>query len=101
LELVKLRTDLPEKFADTAAVLSKKDADWQKIRDLCIKYNFKSILKDLPDLPAASAVAEKAPSSCSSGLFVEGELFFADECVNEKKESTAKENSEAVQGELF
>ncbi len=48
LELIRLRDDLPERFAQWEKVLCRKAPDWQKIGNLCRKLELKSILRDLP-----------------------------------------------------
>ena len=51
LILVRLKTTLPEEFADVEKVLVRKNPDWQKIADICQEYSFNGILKDLPCQP--------------------------------------------------
>ncbi len=46
--LIRLRTELPERFSDPEKHLIRRQPDWAKIRTLCERMELKSILKDLP-----------------------------------------------------
>lgn len=93
-ELIRLRTDLPE-VLDKPMPPVKKDPDWRLIAEICLDNQFKSILKELPELP------EEEPEEKNDDF---GELFaFAAESSG-KAEVVSKvdENEpEEVQGELF
>ena len=85
-ELIRLRSDLPPRFADLGTVLARREPDWGKIAGICRRMELKSILKELPappagvsgpdsddlfsTLPAAPPVPEP-----SSGIMEQGELF--------------------------
>lgn len=51
LGLTRLKCDLPPEYSDMAAVLQKKQPDWQKIANICGDNDFKSLLKELPVEP--------------------------------------------------
>ena len=59
-KLIRLRTDLPERFQPLEKHLIRKSPDWDKIRAICERMELKSILKDLPapSLPATPEETE-------------------------------------------
>lgn len=67
LALIRLRSDLPERFRPWRDTLRRSAPDWGKIGALCRELELRSILRDLP---AEAAVPEPA-----AGEMVQGELF--------------------------
>ena len=98
IELVKLRTDIPESWSSLDDILEKKAPNWMKIRELCQYYGLKSILKDIPQ---DSCCCEE--SNSNTALFEEDELFFtpAAERVDAAVSEKLPEDETPVQGELF
>ncbi len=47
-ELIKLRSDLPERFRNTARICRRTQPDWKRITELCQRWELRSILKELP-----------------------------------------------------
>lgn len=99
IALVKLRTDIPENW-DIEKLTVRTAPDWKKIRELCVRYGLKSILKDLPDIPVEPIASNNAV------LFEQDDLFTAfasnNEAVDTKKETKfVEEEGIPVQGELF
>ena len=85
-ELIRLRSDLPERFSDLGAVLARREPDWAKIADICRRMELKSILKELPVVPEnapepdqddlfSAASAAPAPETAPSPAMEQGELF--------------------------
>ncbi len=87
LQLVRLRCELPEELK-VPEVLCRREPDYAKIAELCRRFEFNKILRDLPtpapaqteadDLPLFSATpapekAEKAPEKPET--FEQGSLF--------------------------
>lgn len=58
-QLIRLRCDLPEEFADRGQTLKRHQPDWAEIAELCRAQDLKSLLKELPEefreAPAAPA----------------------------------------------
>lgn len=85
-ELIRLRSDLPPRFADLGTVLARREPDWGKIAGICRRMELKSILKELPappagvsgpesdDLFSALPAAPPVPEP-SAGIMEQGELF--------------------------
>ena len=55
LALTRLKCELPPEFAAASRVLSRRKPDWQRIADLCAENDFKSLLKEIPAVPASPA----------------------------------------------
>ncbi|MDD3666988.1 MAG: 5'-3' exonuclease H3TH domain-containing protein [Bacteroidales bacterium] len=85
LELVRLRCDLPDALSAPDAVLRRGEPDWATIVRICREQEFKSLLRELPALPAERGE--------------EPELFPRDE--EPAASRNANKNSGIVQGELF
>lgn len=103
IKLVSLRTELPETWKDLESLVVRQAPDWQKISELCRHYGLKSILKDLPEIPAAPS---PVPAVSPAAEEEEGDLFsFMTAQASEEKEKPAENVSaggeESVQGELF
>ena len=84
--LIRLRSDLPERFSDLGAVLARREPDWAKITDICRRMELKSILKELPVVPEnapepdqddlfSAVSAAPAPETAPSPAMEQGELF--------------------------
>ena len=85
-ELIRLRSDLPERFSYLGAVLARREPDWAKLADICRRMALKSILKELPVVPGnapepdqddlfPAASAAPAPETAPSPAMEQGELF--------------------------
>ncbi len=98
LQLVRLKTELPPELSDLPAALERAETDWAKIREICEKHGFKSIVRDLPEV-------DDVPAEEKENRVVDDDLFsgFFDCRCEEKSDETetisAKESME--QGELF
>ena len=61
IELVSLRCEMPEDWSNEPEKLLKKQSpDWAVIADICRDNQFNSILKELPELPAAAEEEDTA-----------------------------------------
>ena len=89
-KLIRLRTDLPERFSEPEKHLIRKSPDWDKIRAICERMELKSILKDLPQ-PIYSEPATEA----------EPDLFDFMTAPASPPAETAPEQPEMEQGLLF
>ena len=98
LILVRLKTTLPEAFADVERVLVRKAPDWQKIADLCKEYSFNGILKDLPCQPQVQEIPESGDEPEQLDLFA---AATAPAPVLKKTAETVQENGGLEQGTLF
>ena len=72
LRLVRLRCELPAELA-APETLKRRDPDYAKIAELCRRFEFNRILRDLPQAPAAPAAAP-APEP-EKPAFEQGSLF--------------------------
>ncbi|MBQ7207130.1 MAG: hypothetical protein IJS01_04965 [Lentisphaeria bacterium] len=99
LVLVRLKTTLPDEFADVPGTLARRPPDWEKIAALCREHAFNGILKTLP-LPAAREPEPEEPAAAE-----EPDLFSAlMSPVPEKSEKPAppaEEEDLPIQGTLF
>ena len=98
LILVRLKTDLPEEFADLAQTLTRHSPDWQKIADLCAEYSFNGILKELPCSPRCQESVEEPASDIPEQLDLFSVLSPA---AASPPPSSAPQEEEAEQGLLF
>ncbi len=92
LQLVRLRTELPEQFAIPLAVLKRKKPDWERIAAICRDHELKSILRELPQ--GSLHPTPDAPD----------DLFAAANLVPEAADNDRHPNEaepQMVQGELF
>ena len=91
LALIKLRSDLPERFAaDTRAALRRGSPQWSKIGELCRKCELKSILRELPPEARERSETTVQPEPEEDDLFT-----FAAKNSPDSRETTVE------QGELF
>ena len=89
LQLVRLRCELPEELK-SPDVLTRRDPDYAKIAELCRRFEFNKILRDLP-VPApspASAPADDLP-------------LFTAAPAPEKAETATEKSDSFEQGSLF
>ena len=95
-ELIRLRTELPGTFCSDLPPV-RREPDWAEIWRICEDNQFKSLLKELPELP------EKIEKQLSFIAQDEDDLFtFAARCdmVDVSQEAPENEKNE-IQGELF
>lgn len=94
-ELIRLKTVLPDGFCGKEPP-KRREPDWKKISGICQENQFKSILKELPQVEfAVEEVVEEAVDF--DDLFA----FAAAKNSAEKKEIPAIQEPEEIQGELF
>ncbi len=82
-DLIRLRTDLPERFRKLDQVLVRTTPDWAAIRGVCERMELRSILKELPAFPSPEEEGddlftprEPSPAEHVSGEeMIQGELF--------------------------
>lgn len=71
LRLVQLRCELPEDLRKPET-LARRAPDYAKIAELCRRFEFNSILRELPETPAP---ASPAPRTEAPPVFEQGSLF--------------------------
>jgi DNA polymerase-1 len=64
IELITLKTDIPEKPWDSLETISRKTPDWNKIAGICRELELRSILRELP-----ADAASETPSPAEDDLF--------------------------------
>jgi DNA polymerase-1 len=95
-ELIRLRTELPEAFCNDLPPVRRKP-DWREIRKICEDNQFKSLLKELPDVPEIIAEEPSFVAGDEDDLFT----FAAHAETAEKVEKKPKNEENEIQGELF
>ena len=91
-ELIRLRTELPETL-DKDEPPVRREPDWKKITRICQENQFKSILKELPEIKEELPEPEVAEEEFFGDLF-----SFA---ASQKSKVKEKEEPQEIQGELF
>ena len=95
IELITLRTTLPEALGDTEKLLIKNPVNYDELREICVDNQFNSILKELPE------AVEKIPET-SSPDGDELDLFgFAQQNAAPEERAEEKTASGLEQLELF
>ncbi|HCH84717.1 MAG TPA: hypothetical protein DFL85_04335, partial [Lentisphaeria bacterium] len=67
-KLIALKDALPGRFDPPAPHLRRTAPDWAKIREICERMELRSVLKELPEPPAAPARPEAAEDDLFSFL---------------------------------
>lgn len=103
IKLVSLRTELPENWSDTEALVVRRTPDWGRVAELCRHYGLKSVLKDLPEIAAAEEKAKAAPEP-QAGDEADLFSFMTSAPAVAETEKLPEQNAnggEVIQGELF
>ena len=97
LQLVRLRCELPEALTAPATV-ARREPDYAKIAELCRRFEFNKILRELPAAPPPPSPAARAESAADDAL----PLFSAAAPAPEPpKPETPKKEKSFEQGTLF
>ncbi|MBO7329164.1 MAG: hypothetical protein J6W00_10390 [Lentisphaeria bacterium] len=91
-ELIRLRTELPESLNKNEPPVRRKP-DWREITGICRDNQFKSILKELPEIEDECTFQEVAEKEFFDDLF--------SYAASQKSEIKPVEESQEIQGELF
>ena len=95
-ELIRLRTELPQCFAGDVPPV-RKEPDWSEIRKICEENQFRSILKELPDMPQKQDVFSAETTDGEDDLFT----FAAKQNQLETSVKPFENEKKEFQDELF